>query len=95
MRRSTPSARPSSRSISRTTAVLRFEVRDDGAGFNSLTEKAGVGLTSMRDRVAAVSGQLAVVSSPGGGTRVIGHIPLRERPDRSPGLSAPRPRAMS
>ena len=30
----------------------------------------------MRDRLAAVAGELTVVSSPGKGTRVIGRIPL-------------------
>jgi signal transduction histidine kinase len=33
--------------------ALRFEVRDDGAGFDAGAVTAGVGLTSMRDRVAA------------------------------------------
>ena len=55
---------------------LRFEVRDDGAGFDLRAPSAGVGLTSMRDRLAAVGGELAVVSAPGKGTRVIGRIPL-------------------
>ncbi len=56
--------------------VLRFEVRDDGAGFDVRYAPSGVGLTSMRDRLAAVAGELTVVSSPGKGTRVIGRIPL-------------------
>ncbi len=56
--------------------ALRFEVRDDGGGFESAAAIPGVGFTSMRDRVAAVSGDLAVVSSPGRGTRVVGRIPL-------------------
>jgi signal transduction histidine kinase len=55
--------------------VLRFEVRDDGSGFDLRTAPAGVGLTSMRDRLAAVAGELAVVSASGDGTRVIGRIP--------------------
>jgi signal transduction histidine kinase len=57
-------------------SVLRFEVRDDGAGFDADAVEAGMGLTSMRDRLAAVDGELAIVSSPGHGTRVIGTIPL-------------------
>jgi signal transduction histidine kinase len=60
--------------------VLRFEVSDDGTGFDSRTAPAGVGFTSMRDRLAAVSGELAIVSSPGRGTRVIGRIPLAAAP---------------
>jgi signal transduction histidine kinase len=55
---------------------LRFEVRDDGAGFDPETVVAGMGFTSMRDRVAAVGGELQVRSRPGGGTRVSASIPL-------------------
>jgi signal transduction histidine kinase len=54
---------------------LRLEVRDDGAGFDANTA-GGVGFTSMRDRLATVGGELAIVSSPGRGTRVAGSIPL-------------------
>jgi signal transduction histidine kinase len=59
--------------------VLRFEVRDDGAGFDAAAARPGMGLTSMHDRLAAVGGQLAIVSSPGHGTRVIGRIPTDDR----------------
>jgi len=58
--------------------VLRLEVRDDGSGFDPATVTPGFGLVSMRDRLAAVAGELAVVSSPGRGTRVIGRIPLED-----------------
>jgi signal transduction histidine kinase len=71
--------------------VLRCEVRDDGAGFDTLSISTGVGMTSMRDRLAAVGGELAVVSSPGHGTRVIGTIPLADRPDESNGNGRLRP----
>jgi signal transduction histidine kinase len=54
---------------------LRFEVSDDGAGFDPAGNGAGAGLTNMRDRLAAVGGGLQVESAPGGGTRVIGVIP--------------------
>ena len=56
---------------------LRLEVRDDGAGFDPDDVAGGVGFTSMRDRLAAVSGELAISSSPGRGTRVTATIPLR------------------
>ena len=45
--------------------------------------EAGVGLTSMRDRLAAVGGDLAIVTAPGKGTRVIGRIPLGQRLPRA------------
>ena len=42
---------------------LRFEVRDDGAGFAEGEVLSGAGLTSMRDRIAAVGGFLAIQTS--------------------------------
>jgi signal transduction histidine kinase len=59
---------------------LRFEVRDDGTGFDPLTVSGGVGFTSMRDRVAAVGGEVAIHSRPGHGTRVSARIPLHSEP---------------
>ena len=56
--------------------VLRIVVRDDGAGFDPAAVASGVGFTSMRDRMAAVSGELEITSSPGRGTRVKAIIPL-------------------
>ena len=58
---------------------LRFEVRDDGAGFDTDAAEPGVGLVSMRDRIAAVQGDLAIVSAGGRGTRIVGRIPLGGR----------------
>jgi signal transduction histidine kinase len=57
---------------------LRFEVCDDGGGFDPQTVTGGVGLTSMRDRVAAVGGEVTIQSRPGHGTRVSARIPLQE-----------------
>jgi signal transduction histidine kinase len=60
-------------------ASVRFEVRDDGRGFvidaNGNGATRGSGLVNMRDRVGALGGSLAIVSSPGVGTRVIGSVP--------------------
>jgi signal transduction histidine kinase len=60
---------------------LRFEVRDDGTGFDSTKVAGGVGFTSMRDRLGAVGGELAIKSSPGRGTRVSASIPLHAHTD--------------
>ena len=54
---------------------LRFEVRDDGVGFNGEAH-SGAGLTNMRDRLAAVDGQLTISSVLRHGTVVSGSIPL-------------------
>ena len=56
--------------------ALRMEVRDDGAGFDPAAVVGGVGFISMHDRLAAVSGELEISSTPGHGTRVIATIPL-------------------
>jgi signal transduction histidine kinase len=54
---------------------LRFEVRDDGAGFTLNGDRPGHGLVNMRDRVGAVGGELAILSALGQGTRVVGTVP--------------------
>ena len=55
---------------------LRFEVRDDGAGFDLRTTSTGTGLTNLRDRLLAIGGTLMIQSVPGQGTVVGGAIPL-------------------
>jgi signal transduction histidine kinase len=54
--------------------LLRFEVRDDGAGFDPATRPRGAGLANMHDRLAAIGGSLTVSSTPGRGTRVTGTV---------------------
>jgi signal transduction histidine kinase len=53
--------------------ALYLSVTDDGRGAVDLT--AGSGLTGLRDRVAALGGELNVVSRPGAGTRLTAEIP--------------------
>src|SRR3954470_19420588 len=54
-----------------------FDVSDDGAGFDVDAVPAGVGLTTIRDRVAAVGGRVSVDSTPGRGTCISAVIPVR------------------
>jgi signal transduction histidine kinase len=54
---------------------LRFEVADNGAGFDAAATPPGAGLANMRDRIAAVGGGLTYRSQIGKGTRVIGAVP--------------------
>jgi signal transduction histidine kinase len=61
----------------RVQGALRFEVRDDGDGFARDEVRAGIGFTSMRDRIAAVGGRLTIESEPGVGTTVAGSVPLQ------------------
>jgi signal transduction histidine kinase len=56
--------------------ALRFEVRDDGVGFDQRV-CGGAGLANMHDRMATAGGRLTVVSAAGEGTRVIGSVPVR------------------
>ena len=54
--------------------VLRVEVSDDGVGG---ARPDGSGLLGLRDRVAALGGQLQIASRPGRGTHVTAILPLR------------------
>jgi signal transduction histidine kinase/hypothetical membrane protein len=56
---------------------LRFEVLDDGVGFEPTTTARGAGLQNMADRVEALGGTLDLRSQPGRGTRLIGRIPAQ------------------
>ncbi|MEP6696621.1 MAG: GAF domain-containing sensor histidine kinase [Pseudonocardiales bacterium] len=60
-------------------ATLRLEVADDGVGFDfddAIRTTRRMGLTSMRERAAAIGGTLAVRSAPGRGTTVSVEVPL-------------------
>jgi signal transduction histidine kinase len=55
---------------------LRFEVSDDGDGFDPAIVAEGHGITGLNDRLDAVGGKLTVKSAPGEGTRISGVIPV-------------------
>jgi signal transduction histidine kinase len=55
---------------------LRFEVEDDGAGFDPERTPRGSGLQNMADRLESLGGRVHVDSEPGGGTTVRGWIPV-------------------
>jgi signal transduction histidine kinase len=55
---------------------LRFEVRDDGRGFDPASTTYGTGLQGIADRMDAVGGELDVRSAPGAGTVVVGVAPI-------------------
>jgi signal transduction histidine kinase len=61
--------------LSAVNGDLRFEVADDGAGFDPETTRYGTGLQGMADRLDAVGGSLRVRSAPGAGTTVVGSVP--------------------
>ena len=55
---------------------LRFSVKDDGRGFDQSATSYGTGLQGIADRLAAIGGQLTVVSEPGAGTTIAGTVPV-------------------
>jgi len=57
-----------------TKSTLEFAVEDDGRGLGGAAE--GTGRAGMRERTAALGGNLAVVDREGGGTAVRANIPL-------------------
>jgi signal transduction histidine kinase len=59
---------------------LRFEVADDGRGFDAGTTSYGTGLQGIADRLAALGGTVHVSSSPGEGTSVTGELPKIDVP---------------
>jgi signal transduction histidine kinase len=61
-----------------TNGSLGFEVRDDGAGFDSATTASGAGLNGMADRLDTVGGKVRVSSTPGEGTLVTGTVPIQQ-----------------
>ena len=62
-------------SLGRREGKVAFEVADDGPGFDPRAQSTGFGLTSMRDRIAAVGGELEIISAPGQGARIRGIAP--------------------
>lgn len=62
--------------VSYDDAVISLVVEDDGAGFHPLTAMgAGMGLRIMEHRAKLIGASLAVVSSPGEGTRITCRLP--------------------
>ncbi|MEO8898765.1 MAG: sensor histidine kinase [Candidatus Dormibacter sp.] len=56
--------------------MLRFEIADDGCGFDVATTRKGSGLVNMADRLDALGGHVEVTSTPGDGTRLQGRLPV-------------------
>jgi signal transduction histidine kinase len=59
--------------------ALRFEVHDDGSGFDTSLTAYGTGVQGMADRLAALGGSIEIASSPGAGTTVTGTVPVPVR----------------
>jgi signal transduction histidine kinase len=55
---------------------LRFEVEDDGVGFDTSSTGYGTGLQGMADRLDALGGRIDVSSARGSGTTITGAVPV-------------------
>ncbi len=68
--------------LERHNGAVRLEVRDWGRGFELAEKEDGggpgerVGLSSMRERITLLGGELDVRSEPAEGTSVVAHVPL-------------------
>jgi len=67
-------------SLSARNGSVRFEVHDDGGGFDPSRTGYGTGLQGMADRLSALGGSMEVRSRPGGGTSVDGEVPVASQP---------------
>jgi signal transduction histidine kinase len=57
--------------------MVELEARDDGVGFDADGSFPGhLGLTSMRERIARLSGRVEIESATGTGTRVTARVPM-------------------
>jgi signal transduction histidine kinase len=62
-------------SLHRIDGVLRLAVRDDGLGFDP-SDRRGLGLAGLADRLDTVNGSVSIDSAAGQGTLVVVRIPL-------------------
>ena len=64
---------------------IALRISDSGIGFDpGRLSQAGLGLVSMRERVAAHNGRLAIEAVPGSGTRITVGLPLRSQATSAP-----------
>jgi PAS domain S-box-containing protein len=65
-----------------TPKAIGLTVHDGGRGFDpeSVSQDGGLGLTSMRERLNLVAGELSIESQPGGGTTIVARVPLPADP---------------
>ena len=68
-------SRPTGSIRRRVWGGIRFEVEDDGVGFDPDVRAYGTGLQGIADRLSALSGTLDVRSEPGEGTVISGWVP--------------------
>jgi signal transduction histidine kinase len=65
--------------LRQTEGELRFEVADDGVGFEPDTTTHGTGLQGIADRLDALGGRFEIRAAPGEGTTLMGLVPSPTR----------------
>jgi two-component system, NarL family, sensor histidine kinase LiaS len=60
--------------------TVTLAIRDNGQGFDPTVDTSGLGLRSMRQRIAALGGDLCIASSPDG-TQITAEISRRQEAD--------------
>jgi signal transduction histidine kinase len=65
------------------TGEIQLTISDLGTGFDTETamKGTGLGLTSMRERLRLVGGELSIISQPKGGTTIHARVPLNSISD--------------
>jgi two-component system NarL family sensor kinase len=74
-------------SVDRAGRTLELGIRDDGVGMSE-GRRAGVGLSSMRERAEELGGTLAIEPGSEGGTRVLARLPLPTSEEHPEGASS-------
>jgi PAS domain S-box-containing protein len=77
-------------SLSGVSNEIQLSVHDSGVGFDLSDANAGsgLGLTSMRERLRLVNGQLSIESNPQHGTTVLARVPLDASLSPEPGITS-------
>ncbi len=69
---------------------IALQISDSGIGFDlTHVRPAGLGLASMRERVAVLNGQLVIDAAAGEGTQITVHIPMIQNSERHASGSPP------
>jgi signal transduction histidine kinase len=76
-------AREARVSITGDAGDIALQISDSGIGFDpKQVQSAGLGLASMRERVAVLNGQLVITAARGEGTQITVHIPTIQKSER-------------
>jgi signal transduction histidine kinase len=62
--------------LSSSPSTITALIEDDGCGFDPDGAREGMGLDGMRERLGLIGGKLIIESRPGGGTTLVGKVPL-------------------